>query len=50
MRAEAYPHEDPLALPAPEQITGPFVYLAADESADVTGKSFDARDWLKKLN
>ena len=48
MRAEAYPEEDPLTLPAPEEITGVFVYLAADESEGVTGKSFDARDWLKK--
>jgi NAD(P)-dependent dehydrogenase (short-subunit alcohol dehydrogenase family) len=48
MRAEAYPEEDPLTLPAPEEITGVFVYLAADESEGVTGKSFDARDWLRK--
>lgn len=50
MRAEAYPEEDPLTLPTPEQITGVFLYLAADESRGVTGKSFDARDWLKKPN
>jgi NAD(P)-dependent dehydrogenase (short-subunit alcohol dehydrogenase family) len=45
MRAAAYPDEDPLTLPTPEQITDVFVYLAADESAEVTGKSFDAQDW-----
>ncbi|HET8563227.1 MAG TPA: SDR family NAD(P)-dependent oxidoreductase, partial [Candidatus Binatia bacterium] len=32
MRAEAYPEEDPLTLPAPEEITEGFVYLASDES------------------
>ena len=50
MRAEAYPEEDPLTLPAPEEITGVFVYLASSDSAGVTGKSFDAREWLKKPN
>jgi len=48
MRAEAYPDEDPMTLPHPDEITGAFVYLATEESAGVTGKSFDARDWLKK--
>ncbi len=50
MRAEAYPEEDPLTLPTPEEITGAFLYLASDESQGVTGKSFDARDWLKISN
>ena len=48
MRAQAYPEEDPLTLPTPEEITGVFLYLASDESQGVTGKSFDARDWLKR--
>ena len=48
MRAAAYPDEDPLTLPKPEEITGVFVYLASSESAGVTGKSFDARDWINK--
>lgn len=48
MRAEAYPEEDPLTLPVPDAITGVFVYLASRESVGVTGRSFDARDWLKK--
>ena len=48
MRAEAYPDEDPMTLPHPDEITGAFVYLATEESKGVTGKSFDARDWLKK--
>jgi NAD(P)-dependent dehydrogenase (short-subunit alcohol dehydrogenase family) len=45
MRAAAYPAEDPLTLPRPEEITEAFVYLASDESLGVTGKSFNAQDW-----
>ena len=45
MRAQAYPDEDPLTLPTPDEITGVFVYLASAESAGVSGKTFDARDW-----
>ena len=48
MRAEAYPDEDPLSLPAPEEIMPIFLYLASDESAGVTGKALDAREWLKR--
>jgi len=50
MRAEAYPQEDPLTLPTPDIITGVFIHLASSESEGVTGKSFEARDWLKKSN
>jgi len=50
MRAQAYPDEEPLTLPVPEDITGVFLYLAGAESREVTGKSFDARDWLKKFH
>lgn len=46
MRAEAYPDEDQMTLPAPEDITDIFVYLASDLSKDVTGQSFDARGFL----
>lgn len=45
MRAQAYPDEDPQTLPRPEDITGIFLYLASDRSREVTGKSFDAREW-----
>jgi len=48
MRAAAYPEEDPLTLPTPEQITPVFVYLASDESRDVTGKSLEARDFMSR--
>jgi NAD(P)-dependent dehydrogenase (short-subunit alcohol dehydrogenase family) len=46
MRAEAYPAEDPLTLPNPEEITPIFLYLASDASTAVTGQSLDARDWI----
>ncbi len=48
MRAAAYPDEDPMSLPTPEQITPVFVYLASDESRNVTGQSLEARDFLSR--
>jgi len=48
MRATAYPEEDPLTLPTPEEITPVFVYLASDESRGVTGQSLEARDFLHR--
>lgn len=48
MRANAYPDEDPDILPTPMDITPVFVYLASDESADVNGQEFTARDWIGK--
>ncbi len=50
MRAKAYPDEDPMTLPTPEDIVPIFLYLASDESVGVTGKEFDARDWINKSN
>jgi len=47
MRAEAYPDEEPMTLPTPEEIAPIFVYLASAESREISGKSFDARDWRK---
>ncbi len=47
MRAAAYPDEDPLTLPTPDEITEVFTYLASDQSAGVTGKSLDAHDWVR---
>lgn len=50
MRALAYPDEDPLTLPAPEDVVPVFVYLASEDSRNVTGQSFDAQEWLKRAN
>jgi NAD(P)-dependent dehydrogenase (short-subunit alcohol dehydrogenase family) len=50
MRAKAYPEEDPMTLPTPEEITGVFVYLASTKSRGVTGKSFEAREWVNQKN
>ena len=47
MRADAYPDEDPMTLPTPEDISEIFVHLASDESKTVTGQAFEARDYLK---
>jgi NAD(P)-dependent dehydrogenase (short-subunit alcohol dehydrogenase family) len=49
MRARAYPDEDPMILPTPDDIIPVFLYLASDESRGVTGKSFDARDWITRV-
>lgn len=47
MRASAYPDEDPMSLPTPEEIAEVFVYLASDESRSVTGQAFEAREYMK---
>jgi NAD(P)-dependent dehydrogenase (short-subunit alcohol dehydrogenase family) len=43
MRARAYPGEDPRTLPLPEAILGPYLFLLAPESHDVTGKRIDCQ-------
>ena len=45
MRAEAYPEEDPLTLPTPEQITPIFVHLASAQSENINGQMWEAKDW-----
>jgi NAD(P)-dependent dehydrogenase (short-subunit alcohol dehydrogenase family) len=45
MRAEAYPEEDPLTLPTPEQITPIFVHLASAQSENINGQMLEAKDW-----
>lgn len=47
MRAAAYPQEDPMRLPAPDELTGVFVYLASGASQD-TEQSIDAPEWLER--
>ncbi|HSG31659.1 MAG TPA: SDR family NAD(P)-dependent oxidoreductase [Thermodesulfobacteriota bacterium] len=46
MRADAYPDEDPLTLPTPEDISPIFLHLASDDSIDTNGQAFNARDYL----
>ncbi len=45
MRAAAYPEEDPQTRITPEENTAVFLYLASDESRDVTGKRFKAQEF-----
>jgi NAD(P)-dependent dehydrogenase (short-subunit alcohol dehydrogenase family) len=43
MRANAYPAEDPMTLPAPAEITATYLYLMGPDSRGVTGQSLDAQ-------
>jgi NAD(P)-dependent dehydrogenase (short-subunit alcohol dehydrogenase family) len=45
MRAAAYPDEDPTTLTTPEENTYVFLYLASDESRNVTGERFKAKEF-----
>ena len=42
MRKEAYPAEDPLQLPTPEDRMPLYLYLMSEASADVTGEALKA--------
>jgi len=48
MRAKAFPEEDPLTLPIPDEVASLFVHLASAQAKDVTGESLDWREWAKK--
>ena len=43
MRAKAYPEEDPLTLPIPEDIMPAYLYLMGPDSKGITGQSIDAQ-------
>lgn len=43
MRAKAYPQEDPLTLPTPEQLMPAYLYLMGEDSTHLTGQSIDAQ-------
>ncbi|HUX73834.1 MAG TPA: YciK family oxidoreductase [Steroidobacteraceae bacterium] len=43
MRLAAYPGEDPNTLPAPESVTGAFLYLLSAAGAAIDGRYFDAQ-------
>lgn len=44
MRNAAYPGENQLTLPTPEQIMPLYLYLMADDSVGINGQSLDAQD------
>jgi NAD(P)-dependent dehydrogenase (short-subunit alcohol dehydrogenase family) len=48
MRAAAYPEEDPMTRVTPEENTDVFLYLASDESRDVTGERFKAQEFRRE--
>jgi hypothetical protein len=41
MRAHAYPGENPMNLPTPEQIMNPYLFLMSAASTGFTGHSID---------
>jgi hypothetical protein len=43
MRRTAYPAETPTTNPTPEDIMPAYLYLMGQDSAEITGKAFDAR-------
>lgn len=43
MRAKAYPAEDPMTLPAPEDIMGMYLYLMGEDSEACHGQQLDAQ-------
>ena len=43
MRAHAYPAENPRTVPAPETLTGPYLYLLGPDSAGTTGKRIECQ-------
>ncbi len=45
MRAAAYPDEDPKTRITPEENTAVFIYLASEESREVTGERFKAQEF-----
>ena len=47
MRAAAYPEDDPMTRITPEENTGVFLYLASDESREVTGQRFKAQEFRR---
>lgn len=49
MRAAAYPEEDPDTLPTPAELTDVFVYLACEESGDVSGQRFRAKEFAGRV-
>jgi NAD(P)-dependent dehydrogenase (short-subunit alcohol dehydrogenase family) len=45
MRAEAFPKENPESVPAPEEHTGVFLWLAREAGVELTGSRYDAQEF-----
>ncbi len=45
MRADAFPSEDPKSVPAPEDRTGVFLWLARKAAIELTGKRYEAEEF-----
>jgi NAD(P)-dependent dehydrogenase (short-subunit alcohol dehydrogenase family) len=45
MRAEAFPNEDPKSVPAPEEYTGVFLWLAREAGLKLTGSRYEAQEF-----
>jgi NAD(P)-dependent dehydrogenase (short-subunit alcohol dehydrogenase family) len=45
MRADAFPKEDPNSVPAPEEHTGVFLWLAKEAGMAESGKRFEAQEF-----
>jgi NAD(P)-dependent dehydrogenase (short-subunit alcohol dehydrogenase family) len=46
MRADAFPKEDPESVPAPEEHTGVFLWLAREAGMELTGSRYEAQEWV----
>ncbi|HJU69720.1 MAG TPA: SDR family NAD(P)-dependent oxidoreductase [Gemmatimonadaceae bacterium] len=45
MRADAFPSEDPASVPAPEERTGVFLWLARKAGLELTGTRYEAEEF-----
>ena len=45
MRADAFPSENPASVPAPEERTGVFLWLAREAGMELTGRRYEAEEF-----
>ena len=48
MRADAFPSEDPASVPAPEERTGAFLWLARTAGMELTGRRYEAEEFSQR--
>ena len=48
MRADAFPSEDPASVPAPEERTGVFLWLARNAGMELTGRRYEAEEFSQR--